>query len=172
MTVELILFLAIAAVAVLAAIAMLVSQNAVYSAIFLVVNFLAIALLFLIMNAAFIALVQVTVYAGAIMVLFLFVVMLLGAERVETTPSIPWQTPVAILLGLVLVLELVAIIVILPETFLIPPEQLSAGFGDPAMVARLLLNEYLLPFEITSVILLAAMVGAIVITRNRKEGRP
>jgi NADH-quinone oxidoreductase subunit J len=171
MTVELILFFGIAAVAVIAAIAMLVSQNAVYSAIFLVVNFLAIAVLFLLLNAAFIALVQVTVYAGAIMVLFLFVVMLLGAERVEVTPSIRWQTPVAIGLGIILLVEFLAIIILRPESFNIPAEQVSAGFGDPASVASLLFNEYLLPFEITSVILLAAMVGAIVITRDLKRGR-
>jgi NADH-quinone oxidoreductase subunit J len=170
MTVELILFLGIAVVAMLAAIAMLVSQNAVYSAIFLVVNFLAIAILFLLLNAAFIALVQVTVYAGAIMVLFLFVVMLLGAERVEVTPSVRWQTPVAMVLGIVLLLEFVAIIIIRPESFLIPAELVGDRFGDPASLAKLLFNEYLLPFEITSVVLLVAMVGAIVITRDRKGG--
>lgn len=171
MTLELALFLGIAIVAILAAMVMLISQNAVYSAIFLVINFLAIALLFLLLNAAFIAMVQVTVYAGAIMVLFLFVVMLLGAEQVERTPSVPWQLPVAVFLGLLLLLELAATVIIRPETFLIPAEQVSAGFGDPAAVARLLFSEYLLPFEITSVLLLAAMVGAIVLTRDRKGGR-
>jgi NADH-quinone oxidoreductase subunit J len=83
MTLDLILFYGLAAVAVLSAVSMLLSGNAVYSALFLVINFITIATLYLLLNAAFIAMVQITVYAGAIMVLFLFVIMLLGAELLE-----------------------------------------------------------------------------------------
>ncbi|MEJ2562485.1 MAG: NADH-quinone oxidoreductase subunit J, partial [Anaerolineales bacterium] len=91
MDVDLLLFIGIGLVAVLSAISMLASRNAIYSALFLVINFITVATLFLLMNAAFIAMVQVTVYAGAIMVLFLFVIMLLGAERLKPTGSLPWQ---------------------------------------------------------------------------------
>ena len=99
MTTDLWVFLGLALIAVASAVSMLVSRNAVYSALFLVLNFVAVAVLYLLLNAAFIALVQVTVYAGAIMVLFLFVIMLLGAERVETGRSLRWQQPAAVAPG-------------------------------------------------------------------------
>ncbi|NLX08918.1 MAG: DUF4397 domain-containing protein [Chloroflexi bacterium] len=99
---ELTLFFIVAAVAVAAAALMLISENAVHSALFLIVNFACIAFLFLMLHAPFLALVQITVYTGAIMVLFLFVIMLLGAERVqpEQTPRFSWMTPVAVILAL------------------------------------------------------------------------
>lgn len=110
---ELTLFVIVGAIAVIAAAMMLVSENAVYSALFLILNFACIAFLFLMLNAPFLAMVQITVYAGAIMVLFLFVIMLLGAERVmHFTPSrYRWLTPIAIVLGVIfLITASVAII--------------------------------------------------------------
>lgn len=110
---ELTLFVIIGVIAVVSAAMMLISENAVYSALFLILNFACIAFFFLMLNAPFLAMVQITVYAGAIMVLFLFVIMLLGAERVEHfSPSrFRWLSPVAILLALVfLVTASVAII--------------------------------------------------------------
>jgi NADH:ubiquinone oxidoreductase subunit 6 (subunit J) len=100
---ELTLFIIVGAVAVAAAAMMLISENAVHSALFLILNFACIAFFFLMLNAPFLAMVQITVYAGAIMVLFLFVIMLLGAERLlpEQKPRFPWLTPVAIILALV-----------------------------------------------------------------------
>lgn len=103
-TVELILFFIVGGVAIAAAAMMLMSENAVHSALFLIVNFACVAFLYLMLNAAFLAMVQVTVYAGAIMVLFLFVIMLLGAEKV--LPADPgqgknrmrWFTPLAVIL--------------------------------------------------------------------------
>jgi len=100
---ELWLFIIIGAVAIIAAAMMLISENAIYSALFLILNFACIAFFFLMLNAAFVAMVQIAVYAGAIMVLFLFVIMLLGAERVlpEAQPRFRWLTPAAIILALV-----------------------------------------------------------------------
>ena len=98
-----ILFFILAAVAVAAAIAMLRSPNAVHAALFLVINFAAVAILYLLLNAPFIAMAQITVYAGAIMVLFLFVIMMLGAERLPLSERLPWQRPVALILSLILV---------------------------------------------------------------------
>lgn len=100
---ELTLFIIIGAVAIVAAAMMLISENAIYSALFLILNFACIAFFFLMLNAAFVAMVQIAVYAGAIMVLFLFVIMLLGAERVkpEAQPRFPWLTPMAIVLALI-----------------------------------------------------------------------
>jgi NADH-quinone oxidoreductase subunit J len=92
---DLILFLVLALVAVATAIGMLLSRNAVYSALFLVLNFVTVAVFYLLLGAPFIAMAQVTVYAGAIMVLFLFVIMLLGAEA-GSPADLPWQRPLAI----------------------------------------------------------------------------
>ncbi len=168
MTIDLALFLGLALVAVAAAISMLLTRNAVYSALFLVLNFLAVAVLYLLLNAAFIAMVQVTVYAGAIMVLFLFVIMLLGAEKAEIGSSLPWQPPVAILLALALIGEFAFILFGRSGPALDPLGSVAAEFGSPASVGRLLFDRYLVPFEVTSVLLLAAMVGAIILTRSEK----
>src|SRR5574341_1533656 len=100
MPVELILFLALGAFAVLAAIGMLLSRNAVYSAVFLIMNFASVAILFLMLDAAFLSMVQVAVYAGAIMVLFLFVIMLLGAERTtDISPRLRWVSWAVVVLA-------------------------------------------------------------------------
>ena len=103
MTPELILFLALALIAVATALGMLFSRNAIYSALFLVLNFITVAVFYLLLGAPFIAMAKVTVYAGAIMVLFLFVIMLLGAERLRPRRELAWQTPLAGFLAVVLV---------------------------------------------------------------------
>src|SRR5512136_1527397 len=106
MNLTLILFIIVAAVAVASAAGMLISRNnAVYAALFLVLNFAAVAVFYLLLGAPFIALAQVTVYAGAIMVLFLFVIMLLGAEKLPRAGVLPWQRPLAIGLAAVLLAE-------------------------------------------------------------------
>lgn len=171
MTIDLALFLGLTLIAVAAAIAMLASRNAVYSALFLVLNFLTVATLYLLLNAAFIAVVQITIYAGAIMVLFLFVIMLLGTEKESIDGRIRWQMPLAIVLGLALAAELAYIL--LSNDFVQGPlADLSADFGSPASIGRVLFSEYLVPFEVTSILLLVAMIGAIVITRmQRREGK-
>jgi NADH-quinone oxidoreductase subunit J len=172
MTLQLLLFLVLALVAVIAALGMLISRNAIYSALFLVLNFATVAVFFLLLNAPFIAVAQVSVYAGAIMVLFLFVIMLLGAERAGQAgqaQSIPWQRPLAIALAFVLLVE--AGFIIASQTGLVPPvtTELQAGFGSPAVVGTELFTKYLLPFEVTSVLLLVAMIGAIVLTKTEKK---
>src|SRR3972149_2192323 len=84
---------------------MVPSRNAVHAALFLVINFGIIAIFYLILNAPFLAMVQVAVYAGAIMVLFLFVIMLLGADRLGGESELEWQRPLALLLALVLLAD-------------------------------------------------------------------
>jgi NADH-quinone oxidoreductase subunit J len=160
-------FLILAAIAVLAALAMVTSRNAVHAAVFLVVNFSTIAVLYLVLNAPFLAMVQIAVYAGAIMVLFLFVIMLLGTERLGGQSRLEWQRPLAILLALML-LAIGGYLVF---------EQLGTGAefapapvdSGPQAVAELLFNSYLFPFEVTSVLLLVALVGAVVLTLDEKE---
>lgn len=161
---DFVLFFITAAVALIGAIAMLAARNAVHSALFLLLNFAAIAVLFLLLQSPFLFAIQLTVYAGAIMVLFLFVVMLLGAERVEDTPDrIPWQRPLAVVLGVALVA--VAVVGVLRGTWAAPPGE-AAAFGDPAQLGALLFTNYLLPFQVTGIILLIAVVGVAVLNQR------
>ncbi|MFZ2096119.1 MAG: NADH-quinone oxidoreductase subunit J [Anaerolineales bacterium] len=163
------IFLILALVAIVSALGMLISRNAIYSALFLVMNFMTIAIFFLLLDAPFIAVAQVSVYTGAIMVLFLFVIMLLGAERAGQTQTIQWQRPLAIALAVILLLE--ATYVLLGQRGVLPPvtAQLPQGFGSPSLVGTELFSSYLLPFEVTSVLLLVAMIGAIVLTKSEKK---
>ncbi len=170
MTVDLILFSILALAAIATALGMLASRNAVYSALFLVLNFGTVAVFYIVLNAPFIAMSQVSVYAGAIMVLFLFVIMLLGTESIPSSKSLPWQRPLAIVLALTLILEggyLLFARTLPPGAF--PP--VDDAFGSPRQVGEALFNQYLLPFEITSILLLVAMVGAIILTIKKKGGQ-
>jgi NADH-quinone oxidoreductase subunit J len=168
MTTDLLLFFGLAAVAVSAAVAMLLSRNAVYAALFLILNFATVAIFFLLLGAPFIAMAQVTVYAGAIMVLFLFVIMLLGAEQVQGRHRGGWQRPLAILLSLVLLLEAGYLIFGRGElSGLIQPA--ASDYGSPQAIGQSLFTDFLLPFEVTSVLLLVAMVGVIVLTKEERK---
>jgi NADH-quinone oxidoreductase subunit J len=174
-TPTLILFLLLAAVAVAAAIGMLRSPNAVHSALFLVINFAAVAILYLLLNAPFIAMAQITVYAGAIMVLFLFVIMMLGAERLPLTEHLPWQRPVALILSLILVGVFIFIALAPGASAASPgaqpsgPAAVPGDFGSPTQIGGVLFSRYLFPFEVTSVLLLVAMIGAVVLTRDDRR---
>src|SRR6188474_2413623 len=111
MTSDLIVFLVLSLIAIASALGMISSRNSVYSALFLVLNLVTVAVFYLLLGAPFIAMSQVTVYAGAIMVLFLFVIMLLGADSLEPSNTLPWQRPLAFTLATVLVVEAVYLIV-------------------------------------------------------------
>ena len=104
------------------------------------------------------------------MVLFLFVIMLLGTERESSGGGIRWQMPFAIVLGLALAGEL-AYTLLRNDIVLGPLADLSAEFGSPASIGRVLFSEFLVPFEVTSILLLVAMIGAIVITRKQRRER-
>ena len=171
MTLDLILFLVLALVAVATAMGMLMSRNAIYSALFLVLNFVTVAVFYLLLGGPFIAMAQVTVYAGAIMVLFLFVIMLLGAESLPKAEVLPWQKPLAVSLGVTLVVEAAYLLVTRarPDGLVVPP---GAVVNEPATLQQLgmaLFQDYLLPFEVTSILLLVAMVGAIVLIRKERR---
>ncbi len=170
MTVDLILFFIVALVAITTALGMLLSRNAVYSALFLVLNFATVAVFYLLLAAPFIAITQVTVYAGAIMVLFLFVIMLLGADALPESKVLPWQKPLAVTLALILALESVYLLFV-RRTAAGGIGAPNAEFGSPQAIGVMLFNQYLLPFEVTSILLLVAMVGAIVLTKKQKGGQ-
>ena len=162
---NLITFYILALVAVGAAIGMLTAKNAIYSALFLIMNFAVVAVFYLMMGAPFIAMSQVTVYAGAIMVLFLFVIMLLGTDKLAGEDTLPWQKYYAWLLVLLFLfagfyqVSLAGLTEGASKAF-------PAGFGGPEDIGNILFNKYLIPFEVTSILLLVAMIGAIVLTIN------
>lgn len=166
-----VVFFILAAVAVGTAIGMLFSRNAIYSAMFLVLNFATVAVLYLILGAPFIALSQITVYAGSIMVLFLFVILLLGAERLPESEALRWQPMVAIPLALILLgilgFNLFARIGPLPDV-----AEPAANFGAPNAIGEMLFTEYTLPFLTTAIILLVAVVGAIILAKPDKKTSP
>jgi NADH-quinone oxidoreductase subunit J len=152
--------------------AMLFARNAVHVALFLVAAQVALALTFLLQGAFFIAAVQIILYAGAIMVLFLFVIMLLGVDRREVlSEPLTGQRPLAIGLGALLAAEILYVAVR-------GVDLVSAANGDEALeainrnpgnvkaIARALFSDYLLPFEITSVLLVVAIVGVMVLARR------
>jgi NADH-quinone oxidoreductase subunit J len=170
MTLELISFLILALVAIATAIGMLMSRNAIYSALFLVLNFITVAVFYLLLGAPFIAMAQVTVYAGAIMVLFLFVIMLLGAESIAG--EFNWRK--ALFPGtLALILAVEATYLLLararPAGEIPPPEAAINTVDNLRALGEALFRQYLLPFEVTSILLLVAMVGVIVVTRREKR---
>lgn len=167
MTVDLLLFFVLALAAVATALGMLLSRSAIYSALFLVLNFGTVAVFYILLNAPFIAMSQVSVYAGAIMVLFLFVIMLLGTELLPPSKALPWQRPMAFILAIVLAGEALYLLFIRKVTSGDIPQPVQT-FGSPQAVGQVLFSKFLLPFEITSVLLLIAMVGAIVLTKKEK----
>ena len=163
-------FAVLAAVAVASGLAMMLSQNAVYSALFLVINFTVVAVLFLILGAPFIAMLQITVYAGAIMVLFIFVIMLLGGERLPAPQQrLRWQQPLAVVLVLALLVLAGYVFAqgAAPAAVLADPQE----YGSPAALGMLLFTKYLLPFEFTSLLLLVAMIGVVVLTAVEERRR-
>lgn len=104
------------------------------------------------------------------MVLFLFVIMLLGMERLRTESVLPWQQPAAIALSIILLLMSFYVIFIRSDLAAEAGEVIE-GFGSPGEIGAILFNEYLLPFEVTSVLLLVAIVGAILLTLRKTPGR-
>ncbi len=165
---ELIVFTITAIVALVGAVAMLLSKNAVHSALFMLLNFSSVAVLYLLLRAPFLFAVQLIVYAGAIIVLFLFVVMLLGAERAEDDRDrIAWQRPLALLMGALLLAEALYVFFARANTTLAGPLNSTEDFATPAKIGEVLFSTYLLPFEITSVILLAALVGVVVLHQHQ-----
>jgi NADH-quinone oxidoreductase subunit J len=160
--VQLVLFFVFAIIAVVAAVNLLAQRHPINSALSLIVVMAAIAALFLLMGAEFVAAIQVIVYAGAIMVLFVFVIMLLNAGEEERTPG----SRVAMLLGFPAVIVLAALVAwtLLTRNPHAEAVNLSGRFvGSPTAIAHLLFRDFLLPFEVTSVLILIAIMGAVVL---------
>jgi NADH-quinone oxidoreductase subunit J len=160
------LFLLFAALAVGCALAMVAQRNPLYSAISLIGVFVSLACLYIMLAAPFIAAVQVIVYAGAIMVLVVFVIMLLNVEVEERrTGRLKFLVPAAVVLAFVLFAE-VAFILASMQEFYVTPASASANVGITHSIGTALFTQYLLPFEITSILLLMAIVGAMTLARR------
>jgi len=165
------LFYLFAVMAIGSAVLVITMRNPVYSAISLLVSFLAVASLFLLRHAEFVAAVQVFVYGGGIMVLFLFVIMLVNLHRLRETKIFGAQWPMAAVIGVLFVL-LVGFVIL--STRFGPvnpiPEQLTQvngeALGNSEAVAWMLYRNYFVPFEIVSLFLLVAMIGAVVLARR------
>lgn len=165
MTTSLVFFIILAILAIASALAMILSRSAIYSALFLVLNFLAVAVIYLMMGAPFVSLAQITVYAGAIMILFIFVIMLLGTKKLDTDEPLKWQRPLAIILSAALVIEgAYALITRIGNNVLATAA--TTELADPKTLGMVLFQKYALPFEIVSVILLVAAIGAVVLSRH------
>jgi NADH-quinone oxidoreductase subunit J len=165
------IFGVIALAAILTALGALFSRSTVYSALFLVMNFTSIAFLYFTLGAPFIALAQITVYAGAIMVLFLFVIMLLGSEKGKPGEPLGWTRALGGLATLLVLVEAAYMIFVkYPNTSVIATPTVDTATAQA--IGLLLFDKYTLPFEITSFILLTAVIGAIVLTRTDKTKPP
>ena len=168
---DLIVFWVLAPIAFAAAIGMVLSRNAVHSALFLIVNFFCLAVFFLVLGSPFLFAVQIIVYAGAIMVLFLFVIMLLGVDRRDAmVERLKGQRLLAAVLGAGLVAELFTAI----RLGVGLSRHAAPGFdaavnrgGNVRALARVLFNGYFFPFEVTSVLLIVAAVAAMVMAGRR-----
>ena len=158
------LFILFAAMAIGSALAMLAQRNPLYSAISLIGVFVSLACLYVMLAAPFIAAVQVIVYAGAIMVLVVFVIMLLNVEQEERRPKrLKFLVPVAVVLAAVLIAE-VAFILVTVQDFRVSAAASNVGLTQS--IGSMLFTRYLLPFEITSILLLMAIVGAMTLARR------
>src|SRR5579863_2004514 len=173
-SVHLILFLAFGAVCVAGAISLLAQTHPINSALSLIAVIAALAGEYLLLGAEFVAAVQVILYAGAIMVLFVFTIMLLNAGVEERTKG----SRVAILFGVpgILLGSILMAWVVLRHSGtesvnigVIPGQ--TAGWGDPGAIGQLLFHEFLLPFEITSVLILIAIMGAVVLAGKPAASR-
>jgi NADH-quinone oxidoreductase subunit J len=168
MNFETIVFIFVAFAALGSAIMMITRRNPVKSVLFLIVNFFTLAVLYLFLHAQFIAIIEILVYAGAIMVLFLFVIMLLNLGNEGITGTRPkGHRMLATLLGVAVFIEIIA-------GLELPTRALDAGISPAATemgtvesIGKSLYTGYIFPFEVTSLLLLAAMVGVIVLARRK-----
>jgi NADH-quinone oxidoreductase subunit J len=171
---EMVLFVVLGAIAIIAALGVIIARKAIYSALFLLVNFCSLAGLYLLLNAQFLAAAQVIVYAGAIVVLFLFATMLLGGG--DEIPNLKSQIPknyLAIALAFVLFMEVGYVLLTgtLTGTQGSDTPEAIASMGNVQAIGKLLFTNYLLPFELAAVLLLIGIVGAVVLAKKMSETR-
>jgi NADH-quinone oxidoreductase subunit J len=170
---ELILFYIFGAITIVSAILVITQKNVVHSAVFLASTLLAVAGIFLTLHAEFLAGVQVIVYVGGILVLFVFVIMLISLERSVTERQFNRQWMIALIAAAALIVEFGYGIYRGRESFVLPPVETQAAAGsltgNTQIVGTALFTGYLLPFEIASILLLVAIVGAVVLSKRKTQ---
>ncbi|MGH2699007.1 MAG: NADH-quinone oxidoreductase subunit J [Actinomycetota bacterium] len=172
MSLDVVVFGAMFVVTLGAAVAMIFAPNAVHVALFLVLTQVGLAVAFLLQGAFFVAAIQIIIYAGAIMVLFLFVIMLLGVDRRDALDEpLRWQRPVALGLGVLLTAQVLYVAwqgvdLTFADGGEAALQEINAEAGNVLGIARVLFGRYLLPFEVTSVLLITAVVGVMVLARR------
>ncbi|MFP4083135.1 MAG: NADH-quinone oxidoreductase subunit J [Candidatus Aminicenantes bacterium] len=149
-----------------AVLGMIISRNQAYNALFLVLAFACLGGLFGLLNAPFIAVVQIIIYAGAIMVLFIFVIMMINLRQGLPPEKKKWTLYLSSGLAVVLIIELILAV---KGAFSVLETPAPQKVGSPADLGRLLFTEYLYPFEITSILIIAALVGAIVLVKKKEK---
>ena len=159
------LFFLFAALAVGSVLGMIISRNQAYSALFLVLAFASLGGLFGLLGAPFMAVVQIIIYAGAIMVLFIFVIMMIHLGEGISAEKKKWTIAAAVFMGIILLAEIVFAIKGAPAVPMIGQEMAGTS---PTEIGRLLFTKYLYPFEITSILIIAALVGAVVLVKKRE----
>jgi NADH-quinone oxidoreductase subunit J len=158
------LFFLLAIICIGAVLGMIISKDQAYNALFLILAFACMGGLFALLEAPFIAAVQIIIYAGAIMILFIFVVMMINLRKGIVPEKKKWTTYFAVIIAAALLVELFLTI----KGLLKPVGSSSlAKMGNPTDLGRLLFTKYLYPFEITSILIIAAIVGAIVLVKKR-----
>ncbi len=167
---EALVFYAFGGVLLAAGLAVITARNPVHAALFLVLAFFTAAALWLLLRAEFLAITLVVVYVGAVMVLFLFVVMMLDINLERMREGFWRNLPLALVVGGVMVWEMVTILAF--RYFAVEPRPVPAGYSNTRELGRVLYTDYALAFEIAAVILLVAIVAAIALTlRRRKDSR-
>jgi NADH-quinone oxidoreductase subunit J len=151
------------------ALAVVSFQNPFFSALALIGNLASLAVLYLLLAAEFVAAAQVLVYAGAVMVMFLFVIAYLGGEADAPWAGGPsWQTLGAIVAAAAIFVEVVVVVGVKAGDRLSREEEIRSSFGSPAEIGRLFLTDHLLAFEVTSIVLLAAAVGGVILGHHSR----
>ncbi len=163
-----IIFIYFAVVIVLSAVLMITRRNPIHSVLFMLLLFFHIAGVFVLLNAEFLAAVQLIVYAGAILILYLFVVMLLNVDKESTARRANKYWPVAAGFGVVIAAEIILLIV-RGKFFADAGQLMKPGFGSVNALGVELYTNYLVPFEIASVILLVGLIGAVMLAKKVKE---
>lgn len=165
-------FFAFAAVAVGASIGVIGSRSPVHSALFLVLTFFSVACTWIIAGAEFLGVALVLVYVGAVMVLFLFVVMMIDVDLAPINEGFVRHLPIGLVVAVVMLLELLSLIGVLAfarTPFGVDPIE-AEGVSNTVWLARRLFTDFLLPFEVAAVILTVAVVAAVTLTLRRREG--
>lgn len=168
------IFVVLAVAALGLAVAVVVARNPVHSALFLLASFLLVACIFILQQAEFVGAVQMLVYAGGVMVLFLFVIMLVHPATVRTGKTFQHQWDIAVLFLLIFLIPFLYVLGTekLPDVAVQPDAFRTIGSrlaGNTEAVAWVLFRDYLLPFEVASVFLLVAMIGAVVLGKRSLE---